>query len=64
MEKMLDGKVAIITGSGRGIGQAAAKLFAKEGASVVVSDIDPGPAEETAAAINAGIIAKVILFST
>ncbi len=52
---MLDGKVAILTGSGRGIGAAAAKLFASEGASVVVSDLDPNPAEETAAAIrNAG----------
>ncbi|HVB62584.1 MAG TPA: SDR family oxidoreductase [Ktedonobacteraceae bacterium] len=52
---MLDGKVAILTGSGRGIGAAAAKLFAAEGALVVVSDLDPAPAEETAAAIrNAG----------
>ena len=52
---MLDGKVAILTGSGRGIGAAAAKLFASEGASVVVSDLDPAPAEEVAAAIrNAG----------
>jgi len=47
MEKMLDGRVAIITGSGRGIGKAAALLFAQEGAKVVVSDIDPQPAEET-----------------
>src|SRR5215472_2463179 len=52
---LLDGKVAILTGSGRGIGAAAAKLFASEGASVVVSDLDPNPAEEMAAAIrNAG----------
>ncbi|MBV9228101.1 MAG: SDR family NAD(P)-dependent oxidoreductase, partial [Chloroflexi bacterium] len=49
---MLDGKVAIITGSGRGIGAAAAKLFAAEGASVVVSDLDPAPAEETTTAIR------------
>jgi len=49
---MLDGKVAIITGSGRGIGSAAARLFAAEGAAVVVSDLDPNPAEETAAAIR------------
>lgn len=49
---MLDGKVAILTGSGRGIGAAAAKLFASEGALVVVSDLDPAPAEETAAAIR------------
>ncbi len=49
---MLDGKVAILTGSGRGIGSAAAKLFASEGALVVVSDLDPNPAEETSAAIR------------
>jgi 3-oxoacyl-[acyl-carrier protein] reductase len=49
---MLDGKVAVITGSGRGIGAAAARLFASEGASVVVSDLDAAPAEETAAAIR------------
>lgn len=36
----LDDKVAIITGSGRGIGQAMALLFAQEGAKVVVNDID------------------------
>ena len=50
---MLEGKVAIITGSGRGIGAAAAQLFAAEGAAVVVSDLDPKPAEETAEAIRA-----------
>jgi 3-oxoacyl-[acyl-carrier protein] reductase len=58
---MLDGKIAIITGSGRGIGAAAAHLFAAEGASVVVSDLDPNPAEETAGAIrNAGGTAIVV----
>lgn len=50
---LLDNKVAIITGSGRGIGAAAARLFAKQGARVVVTDIDLAPAEETAAAIRA-----------
>ncbi len=49
---LLEGKIAIITGSGRGIGAAAAKLFAAEGATVVVSDLDPKPAEETVAAIR------------
>ena len=47
MEKMLQDRVAIITGSGRGIGRAAALLFAQEGAKVVVSDLDAQPAEET-----------------
>jgi 3-oxoacyl-[acyl-carrier protein] reductase len=52
---MIDGKAAILTGAGRGIGAATAKMFGAEGAAVVVSDLDPAPAEETAAAIrNAG----------
>ncbi len=53
MENMLQDRVAIITGSGRGIGQSAAKLFASEGAQVVVSDIDAEPAEQTVAEIKA-----------
>ena len=45
--------MAIITGSGRGIGRAAALLFARQGAKVVINDIDQGPAEETAEIIRA-----------
>lgn len=52
MEKMLKDRVAIVTGSGRGIGRAVAALFAREGAKVVVSDIDPNPAEEAAQEIK------------
>src|SRR5438874_7194041 len=36
---LLDGKVAIITGAGGGLGEAYAKLFAREGAAVVVNDL-------------------------
>lgn len=39
---MLYGQVAIVTGSGQGIGAETARLFANEGARVVVSDIDAG----------------------
>ena len=52
MEKMLQDRVAIITGSGRGIGKAAAVVFAAEGAKVVVSDIDAEPAAEAVAEIK------------
>jgi 3-oxoacyl-[acyl-carrier protein] reductase len=53
MEKMLQDKVAVITGSGRGIGRAVALLFAREGAKVVVSDMDVQPAQEVADEIKA-----------
>jgi 3-oxoacyl-[acyl-carrier protein] reductase len=45
MTGLLDGKVAIITGAGRGIGAATAALFAEHGAKVVVSDLDTQPAK-------------------
>ncbi len=50
---MLDDRVAVITGSGRGIGKAAALMMAREGAAVVVSDLDAEPAEETVKEITA-----------
>ena len=48
------GKVAVITGSGRGIGAACGARLASEGAAVVISDMDPRTTEETAARIAAG----------
>lgn len=48
----LANKVAIITGSGGGMGQAAAGLFAREGASVVVTDVLAEAGEETASRIR------------
>ena len=51
MAGLLENQVAIITGAGRGIGAAAAKLFAQQGARVVVNDLNAEPAEEVAAAI-------------
>ncbi|HVF57757.1 MAG TPA: SDR family oxidoreductase [Pyrinomonadaceae bacterium] len=50
--QLLDGKVAIITGAGRGIGRACAALFSAHGARVVVSDIDAEPAHEAVAEVK------------
>jgi NAD(P)-dependent dehydrogenase (short-subunit alcohol dehydrogenase family) len=60
--RMVDGKVAVVTGAGRGIGRAVALLMAEHGAKVVVNDVgaevsgegrDQSPAEEVVSAIKA-----------
>src|SRR6266487_5734326 len=49
----VDGKVAIVTGGASGIGRATCLLLAREGAAVVVADLDEGAAEVVAKEIEA-----------
>src|SRR4051812_14446502 len=49
----LEGKVALITGAGSGIGRATAELFAKEGARVSIVDLSPDSGAQTVDAIRA-----------
>lgn len=53
MGNKLEGKVALITGSGRGIGRELALMLAKDGAHIVVNDLDADPANQTVADIIA-----------
>lgn len=52
MDGLLQGKVAVITGAGSGVGRAACLIFARHGAKVVAADIDGAAAEATAAQVK------------
>src|SRR3954452_10132706 len=49
---VLDGQVAIVTGSARGIGRATAELLSEQGAKVLINDLDADVAEQTAGEIK------------
>lgn len=53
MKGLIDGKVAVITGAGSGVGRAASLLFARHGAKVVAADLDRASAEETVDQVQA-----------
>jgi NAD(P)-dependent dehydrogenase (short-subunit alcohol dehydrogenase family) len=55
----LEGKVAIVTGAGSGIGEATARLMAREGAAVVVADIDAAEAARVAGQLDRAVAAEV-----
>lgn len=50
--RLLEGKVAVVTGSGRGIGRSIAKLFAEHGARVVINDLDEDVAHQVVTEIG------------
>ncbi|MCC7364590.1 MAG: SDR family oxidoreductase [Dehalococcoidia bacterium] len=57
----LSGRIAMVTGGGRGIGQGISTVLAREGASIVIADIDLVNAERTAAELAAGGAATFVV---
>lgn len=57
--KRLEGKVAIVTGAGSGIGEATARLMSHEGASVAVADVNRAEAERVASELPAAVAIEV-----
>jgi NAD(P)-dependent dehydrogenase (short-subunit alcohol dehydrogenase family) len=57
--KRLDGKVAIVTGAGSGIGEATARLMVREGAAIVVADVNLAEAERVASELDAALPLRV-----
>ena len=63
MSGILDGRIAVVTGAGSGIGAASARMLAERGATVACADIDRARAEATAKEIGSGAIAGLAINS-
>ena len=52
MAGRVDGKIALVTGGAQGLGEAAARMLAREGARVAITDVNIAGAQKVAATIN------------